>query len=302
MSIWKYSDTVESDLLYRRVWSPEKCRFCGMQMQISHLDDHWAQTDASYLELHRKLMLEGEDSYVNVIGMQEEPQLWLVENGSPSELYVTAFVCPACGWWSIDKVVALDSPHNIWDMLFRAEGALRSLDVNDVHFQLDEVRAFLRARYESRFSIHPRKFEEVVGSVFGDLGYEATVTAYTRDGGIDVVLQGRNGDLVGVQVKRFKNRIKVEQIRSFVGALMLGGFVRGVFITTSDYQLGVQALTRQAGETCVPIDLLDERAFFEALGIAQLTGSDPISDVRNMLVSDHRPELFYIDEFPRNSL
>ena len=49
---------------------------------------------------------------------------------------------------------------------------------------------------------------------FGDLGYRARVTAYSGDDGIDVILDGDDDKAVGVQVKRYKNRIEVDQIRS----------------------------------------------------------------------------------------
>lgn len=198
--------------------------------------------------------------------------------------------------------MALGLPAQIWDMWFRAEGALRSLDLGDIRVPLDDVRAFLMARYESRFSIHPRKFEEVVGSVFGDLGYKTAVTTYSRDGGIDVILHGHNGERIGVQAKRYKHSITVEQIRSFAGALMIGGFVKGIFVTTSHYQSGVYALEQKIAKTCVSIELLDADAFFEALGVAQLTGPDPTSEVLDMLTSDSRLELHYIADFPRNSV
>jgi restriction system protein len=53
-------------------------------------------------------------------------------------------------------------------------------------------------------------FEETVASVFRSLGYDATVTAYSGDGGIDVILH-KGEERIGVQVKRYRNSISVEQ-------------------------------------------------------------------------------------------
>jgi restriction system protein len=78
----------------------------------------------------------------------------------------------------------------------------------------------------------------VVGSVFADLGFESIVTGYQNDGGIDVILKDRMGSTIGVQVKRYRNRIDVRSIRELAGALLAGGMTRGIFVTTSDYTAG----------------------------------------------------------------
>lgn len=303
MSIWKHSDAANADYWDSDIHAPHICRFCRTHMRMAELADQWPQPDAAYLELHNKEMFDGGDvSFVNMNDLQNEPNTWLVESGSPSEMYVTASVCPACGWWSVGKQVALNSTSQVWDLFFRTDGALRSLKIHDINLPLEDIRAYLMVKYLTRFNVHPKKFEEVVGSIFANLGYDSIVTAYSRDAGIDVVLFGPGGERVGVQVKRYKNSITVEQIRSFVGALCLGGFVRGIFVTTSRFQSGAATLVQQAAETCMPIDLVDEKAFFEALGVAQIIGTDPIPDVLNMLASDARPQLSYVTEFHRNSL
>ena len=92
----------------------------------------------------------------------------------------------------------------------------RNLNLSDLTLPIQEVRDFLTANFESRFTVHPRLFEETVASVFRDLGYEVIVTGYSTDDGIDVILE-RGGETIGVQVKRWKNSIKVGQIRELVG-------------------------------------------------------------------------------------
>jgi restriction system protein len=301
MSIWKHANTAEMEFLHYFLMNEPLCYFCKTCMQRLELPDHWSQENLSYAELHARI-IQGEDSFVEFHGLENEPETWQLVDSSPSEIFVNLFVCPACGWWTIDKQAAFDSVRQLWDMFFRACGTLRSLDIADIRLQLDEVRSYLRAQYESRFSIHPRKFEEVVASVFNDLGYKSAVTAYSRDGGIDVLLHNQKGERIGVQVKRYKNRIKVERIRSFAGALMLGGFVRGIFVTTSNYPSGAMSVAQQAEKTCVPIELLDASAFFEALGVAQLASSDPMSEVRDMIASGLPPKLHFFTEHHRNSL
>jgi restriction system protein len=82
--------------------------------------------------------------------------------------------------------------------------------------------------------MHPRRFEELVGAIFSDSGHRVRVTSYSCDNGIDsAVLEGPGDTLIGVQVKRYRNTIIAEQIRSFAGALVLGGITKGVLVTTS---------------------------------------------------------------------
>jgi restriction system protein len=145
---------------------------------------------------------------------------------------------------------------------------LRNLDLVNLDQPIEEVRAYLVAKYQDRFMLHPRLFEMVVGSVFKEFGYQSTVTSYSTDSGIDVILEGSNGETVGVQVKRYRGSIKVEQIRALAGALLLGGFTRGVFVTTSTFQRGAGPTAALAARRGVPIELVDAQRFFDALSLA----------------------------------
>jgi restriction system protein len=112
-------------------------------------------------------------------------------------------------------------------------------------------------------------FEETVASVFRDLGYGARVTAYSGDDGIDVILDGQSDTMIGVQVKRYRNSIQVEQIRSLAGALVLGGLTRGIFVTTSTFQGGADDTAQRLNTRGYQIELMDATRFFDALKIAQ---------------------------------
>ena len=302
MAIWKHSNAAEAAFRDDIDLFTHICRFCETRLRSWDIEDLWQQADSHYLALHNKTTFEGDPSFAALYDLHSQPKVWRIDEAPRREIYVSAFVCPACGWWYIGKQVALNSPHQIWDLFFHAEGALCPLDLLDIRLPLDDVRRFLTAKYESRFSIHPRKFEDVVASVFRNLGYDATVTAYSRDGGVDVVLNGQNSARVGVQVKRYRNSIEVEQIRSFVGALMLGGFARGIFVTTSTYRPGAFALAQQAGVRCVPIELIDAAAFFDAMRITQIADSDLSADKPYMLKSEPPPVLHFIHELHRNSI
>ena len=118
-----------------------------------------------------------------------------------------------------------------------------------------------------------------MASVYKDLGYYTEVTAYSGDGGIDVILESPEGQSIGIQVKRTKNVISVEQIRALLGALYLGGLTRGIFVTTSSFPRGAKRAAREADLRGTPVELIDAPRFYDALGIAQRklyeSSSDP---------------------------
>lgn len=153
-----------------------------------------------------------------------------------------------------------------------AIGSLQEFDLADVSTPLNELRRYLLMHADSLYKVHPRRFEEIVCSVFRDLGYIARATAYTHDGGVDVVLENASAGKIGVQVKRHaRNRpIEVEQIRSFAGALLVNGYTKGVFVTTSSFRRGARAVAERLGTIGYPIEIVDAARFFEMLGMAQL--------------------------------
>ena len=200
-----------------------------------------------------------------------------------ADVAVTPAACASCGWWTVVTEEQEIVPTMQWeahpddifdDGLSRfgrktgAVGSLKELDLTDIEQPLQDVRDYLTLKYEKRFELHPRVFEETVASVFRDRGFHARVTSYSGDGGIDVILE-RPGETVGVQVKRYKNAISAEQIRSLAGALFIGGYTKGVFVTTSRFQPGGAEVKALANARGMAIELLDALRFFDELKIAQ---------------------------------
>src|SRR5438552_12131267 len=132
--------------------------------------------------------------------------------------------CTRCGWhmaWRCE--VAVLGPKQIENTrYYAAVASLREFDVSDVNAPLDELGSYLLAKSQARLDVHPRRMEELVASIFSNDGWDVSVTAYSKDGGIDVFLE-RGTERIGVQVKRYKHVIGVEQVRSLVGALVEHG-------------------------------------------------------------------------------
>jgi restriction system protein len=181
--------------------------------------------------------------------------------------------CPCCGWWTFWRQTRSlfydqDTGRHRWS-LYGAAAQLMALDLADLSQGIEEVRRFLIAKYDARFELHPRLFELTVASVFCDLGYETEATAYTADGGIDVILRQPNGSTSGVQVKRVRTSIEVEQIRALAGALLLGGHTSGIYVTTSRFRSGAVSAATRLRDLAMPVELVDSVRFLEALKITQ---------------------------------
>jgi restriction system protein len=183
------------------------------------------------------------------------------------------FVCQTCGWWKADGLHSLDflyrgEPTHNAQTHYGAAASLSELSLDDISVPLDDVRSYLLAKYEKRFEMAPKLFEETVASVFRDIGYEAVVVGRSGDGGIDIILE-RGQETIGVQIKRYSDAIEVEQIRSLVGALVLKGMTCGVFVTTSKFRRGAKLAEKAYATQGYKIKLIDAERFYDALKIAK---------------------------------
>ncbi len=247
-----------------------KCIYCNEKLQTIDLNQNlWNINDDEILSSHNSNKLE----FINVTGIPEKHYDLCLDT---KEFETWLEYCDTCGWWRVLKQYLIWAEvHQLWTIFFGCSGTLKNLDVSDINTPIEEATKYLVARYNSRFSINPKLFEDVVGNVFKDVGYDVYVTGYSNDGGIDVVLGKPNEELIGVQVKRYKDKIKVEQIRSFAGALLLNGYNKGIFVTTSDFQPGAVKASKVFKAKTLPIKLLNSEKFYDALKISQKSSSDP---------------------------
>lgn len=75
----------------------------------------------------------------------------------------------------------------------------------------------LREQKNYWYNLNPYDFEEKIGELFRDLGYEVTVTPKSGDGGIDAIIQ--KGNIIkAVQCKRYKAKLTEPAVRDLWGA------------------------------------------------------------------------------------
>lgn len=235
---WAYSDTIADKEIVKSAFRISACPFCRTKLEYHQADENATESRSN--------------NFLRQIEFLEFDE------------------CPACGWWRLGESGVEHVKYAAFFFRNGASARLKNFDSADLSIPLEEVRNFLTARYDLRFKVNPKMFEETVASIFEGLGYRVRVTSYTKDNGIDVILDGPDDCLMGVQVKRYKNSIKVESIRALTGALLLGGYTKGIFVTTSEFQAGCADTASLARLKGYPIELFDAKRLYDALKLSQI--------------------------------
>lgn len=90
------------------------------------------------------------------------------------------------------------------------------------------------------FSIDPRFFEELLASIFGDLGYQTILTKRTQDGGRDIIGLARKDYMdqkLIIECKRYAphRKVSVSQVRSLYGVAQDERVTKALLATTSSF-------------------------------------------------------------------
>jgi restriction system protein len=203
-------------------------------------------------------------------------------------VHLEVWVCQACGWWSIGHHYAFEivepdlSPNDYYTHYGAgyAHGSLKNLDPSDVEQPVEEITRYLVAKSEAIGFLRPRLVEEVVASVFRNLGYSVLLTPLVGDDGIDIYLvNDQGGKEVAIQVKRWNKSISVEPIRAFLGALMLQGLTRGIMVATSRFTMGAERTATNSRDLgLATIELKDGAWIVDTLKITQRACYEGLED------------------------
>ena len=132
---------------------------------------------------------------------------------------------------------------------------------------IKESNAKVRSElHEKLKQINPRAFENLVGNLLSNIGFEnVIVTKYSGDGGLDVEAELTVGGVTNVktavQVKRWKNKVTGKTVRELRGGLKTDQ--RGLIITTSSYTK--DAIKEAYAESKTPISLVDGEKLLDLL-------------------------------------
>jgi pSer/pThr/pTyr-binding forkhead associated (FHA) protein len=151
----------------------------------------------------------------------------------------------------------LGSTNGTWVNGERIERPKR-LNAND-RIAFGRIRFVLRNKGEPAQSVldrlillRPYEFEKLTGQLFTKLGFDATVTKQTADGGVDVEAIHKGVIFRGrylIQCKRYNSSHKVSrpEIQAFHGRLAMEPRARGIVITTSSFTRGAQKAAELSG-------------------------------------------------------
>lgn len=109
-----------------------------------------------------------------------------------------------------------------------------------------EVLAYFGRHPELMYSLSPRKFEELIATVFRNNGFEVELTPETRDGGVDVIAVQKNGfggsTLHLVECKRYlpENKVGIGIVQRMLGVVEQHRATQGLIITTSSFSRDAQ--------------------------------------------------------------
>lgn len=121
--------------------------------------------------------------------------------------------------------------------------------------------------------------EDVTKGVFREFGYEARVTARSKDGGIDVIVDHAEHADIYAQVKHTKNKVGVRVLRELIGTMAINGTTNSLLVTSSSFTRGVtkeQALAAQRGFV---VELVDGSRLFASLNLTYRRTPPSLSEV-----------------------
>lgn len=194
--------------------------------------------------------------------------------------WLTVEICPSCGWWHFrqDSEVSLpDDPGKVsratwWELTHALQ---TEIDLGETTLSIEELQRHLVRRWEDRTLLSAQQAEDLVASLLqehhGGQIIRVSANANSADGGIDLYLVAEDGAIRrAVQVKR---RIKseaesVQEVRNFVGAMVLEREDHGVFVTTaSRFTRAAQAMPAKAtgAKHKLQLDLVDGDRLLEML-------------------------------------
>ena len=115
-----------------------------------------------------------------------------------------------------------------------------------------EVLAYFGRHPELLYSLPPRKFEELVASVFRNNGFDVELTPETRDGGVDIVAIRKNGfggsTLHLVECKRYlpENKVGIGIVQRMLGVVEQHRATQGIIVTTSSFSREAQVCAQNS--------------------------------------------------------
>ncbi len=163
-----------------------------------------------------------------------------VESLAPRVETLVLRVCPNCGWWDFEEelTVEKDAAGSYWGKSVHRRAILREYSIAGTEAPIESLLEHITRHPNQLSQISPKGLEQLVGAVFSEyMSCEAIHVGGPSDNGIDLILIDGNRRYV-VQVKRRQSPRKAEAvsgIREFLGAMVLDGTLKGLFVSTAHH-------------------------------------------------------------------
>lgn len=187
--------------------------------------------------------------------------------------------CLSCGWWDVEEEgrVRQDETTSHYEApTVHRRSVLRHFDVAGSDVPIHSLRNYLARHPEKLPTINPYALESLVADVFREtMDCEAIHVGGPNDGGIDLILiQGDRRFVVQTKRRAGPRAESVSCIREFIGAMVVAGEFRGIFVTTAP-RFSKSAVTAAAAAA--------NRGAVECI---DLVNADRLIDVCKLAVSD----------------
>ncbi len=220
---------------------------------------------------------------------KDSPTLFVTDRKDESDgrrysQYIKVMRCESCGWWFVS--------HDQWDsscgslpgrairILSATGAALRTFAPGPDEQQLSSLESEVEAHLLGHGSATAwAVLEDVTKGVFREFGYNARITARSKDGGVDVIVDHNDYGDVYAQVKHTKNKVGVRVLRELIGTMAINGTTSSLLVTSSHFTRGVtkeQALAAQRGFL---VELVDGSRLLASLNLAYRRRPPTVTEV-----------------------
>jgi restriction system protein len=186
--------------------------------------------------------------------------------------------CEKCGWWEysfysyMNDDSGLEVNYKDWELTVNS-AILREFEVGSNQVPVEVLKSYINKNEHEIFNIHHKKMEELVASIFRDhYSCEVQIVGKSNDGGVDLILINSDEPTI-VQVKRRMDKKKTEsvkEIRDLIGATLLAGSRKCIFVTTADHFSSSAMNSRDCALTKSIVDsfeLYDFSSFMSTLNL-----------------------------------
>lgn len=141
--------------------------------------------------------------------------------------------------------------------------------------------------------LNPQEFEHFMAHILSTIGFQAAVTQYVGDKGVDVIgtlsAEGMAEITLRLQVKRVTWSIGNDEVLKIRGAL--AGDEHGAIVTTSKFTKQAREEAESQGKK--KIALIDGKALVDLI----LTHYDELDDSYKTILGLHKKEILIVDQF-----